>query len=300
MKIFRNLFQSDKNNKKDISTDKYFKVLNFNKLECQLDSERLESMREYDGEYNYELKNDYFENAWFKTNLDILIIQYQIFYTRHANYRHIEFYEDSQSIQDLYLKKYDTPFFYELADEEQRQKYHPSFQLGKFLNIEDFKEIILPNLKYDLIKIIDLNDLETDKFYIFYNWQFFGEEQQGKDSNSLMRYIERLPFGTQECLDSQNDALRVGLNVLLENSISTPDTILTGLNFKTELTDSQIFRQESYGSNFWLQAKIANLNILIDSGDLKLNPEVNKEYNVLFKEFEDNSLIPYEITTANK
>lgn len=80
-----------------------------------------------------------------------------------------------------------------------------------------------------------------------------------------------------------------------------PDTILKGLNYKTEIRDSQIFRQESYGSNFWLQAKIVNLNVLVDSGDIKINPEVNKEYNELFKEFEDNSLIPYEIiTTANK
>jgi hypothetical protein len=43
----------------------YFKVINFYKSELAIVPEKIKSMQEYEAEYNWEWKNDYFENARF-------------------------------------------------------------------------------------------------------------------------------------------------------------------------------------------------------------------------------------------
>ena len=266
-----------------------FKIYNFNIPSCKNDPERMESMQEYDGEYNYELKNEYFDNLWFKSNLDLNRLEFQIFLTKHEHFRLTELYINPEYIQSYYSQKYQTPFYYELSDSSLKAKYHPTFQLGKFLNFKDFEEVIKPQLKIHLTQGIDESNLKESKYYVINNWEFYSELQIGEDSNSLLRYIDRIPFGTKNSYDNKQEAQLRGINILLENASSTADTQLKGLNFQI-YSKSNLFVQESYNDNFWLTPKKRNINIQTEN--LEAKQDLLNEYKTLFL---NRDIKPFEI-----
>lgn len=247
-----------------ISTKTYFQAINFNTAYGKYDPERLASVREYDeGEYNHELSNDYFENVKFYTIKDLDLVRFQIFFTEHAFFRYPEMYEDPQLIQDYYVKTYQTPFFKSLSNEALAKKYHPSFQLGEFLTLSDFKTVILPNLKFDLIKIENVEEINRSGCYVYYNWDFFEEMQISEYSNSFLRFMETLPYQARKIVfDSKEEAIKAAFSALLENSCSTPDTRLRGLYFDIKSQGSPIWHSETYGPETWVRASIRYLNEL--------------------------------------
>lgn len=274
-----------------ISTKIYFQAINFNTAYGKYDPERLASVREYDeGEYNYELSNDYFENVKFYTTKDLDLVRFQIFFTEHAFFRYTEMYKDPQSIQDYYERTYETPFFKSLSNGDLAKKYHPSFQLGEFLTFPDFKSIILPNLKIDLIKVVKTEDINQSGCYVYYNWDFFEEMQISEYSNSLLRFMETLPYQARKIVfESKEDAIKSAFSALLENSCSNPDTRLRGLYFDIKSMGAPIWHSETYGSETWVRASIRYLNEL---GENKNNLETLEESLELISKF---TISPFEV-----
>ena len=272
-----------------------FKIFNFNRPACELDSERMESMKEYDGEYNYELENEYFENIWFHSDMDLELIEYQIYFTKHEHFRITNLYLNPKYIQDFYESKFQTPFFYALADEKSKEKYHPSHQLGKFLNFSDFKEIIKPNLKIELTQKIKNSQLREEEFHLLNNWDFYTELQISTDSNSLLRFIDTIPYGTKKSYKNRDDAKIAGIKILFENAHSTVDTQLKGLILHVDGSNSRLFTISDFFGKKWMSPKIRNLN-------WNYNIEIMIEKEILLddidswlKLFEKNGLIPFKI-----
>jgi len=277
----------------------YFKVINFNKSELAIFPEKIKSMQEYEAEYNWELKNDYFENAQFYSDSEIEFIQFQIFFTKHAYFRYPEFYNDSQQVQDYYKNKYQTPFFFSLSDEELRKEYHPSLQLGKYLNFEDFKSIILPNLKLNLISIINDYELQNKAYYIFYNWDFFEEVQLSPFSNSFLRYLDYLLFNSRRNSYETEDMAKISaINALLENACSTPDTTLKGLYFNIGDLESDLFAMDTYIGK--VVPKVRHLREFGNENEIINNSKFQQDWDNCLKKMENNTMKPFEIkTTAN-
>lgn len=265
-----------------------FKILNFFRLGCQNDPERFESMQEYDGEYNYELNNEYFENIWFRSDLELSLIEFQIFFTMYEYLRLPGLFLNPKHIQSYYLKKYQTPFFHELLTPEQGENFQPATKLNKILTYNDFKEIIRPALKLNLTDQIEEAKLES-KFYIFNNWEFYTELQTGQLSNSLLRYIHSIPGGTKNSYENEQKARLQAINTLLENASTTVDTQLKGLNFRLN-HDTNLFSQESYANNFWLVPKVRRIRVQNEFPE-KTQVIIN-EFDLLFS---DKSLKPFEI-----
>ncbi|ELR73833.1 hypothetical protein C900_01443 [Fulvivirga imtechensis AK7] len=285
MNIFKNIFSSKKATTK--SNKVYFKTLNYNVLEGQIDPSRLESLQEYDGEYNYELSNKYFENALFYSESDKNLIRFQIFFTKHAHFRYPEFYRDSQEIQDHYKNQYETPFFFSLSNDQLKKKYHPTFQLGEFLNLKDFKDIILPNLKFDFINEIKPNVLDKNGYYVFYNWDFFEETQISPYSNSFLRYIDFLPYNSRTNKYNSKEHAKIGaFNALLENACSTADTRLKGLKFKLRNPKLNTLTMDDH-----LQIATPSIRSLneLESGIIE------REIDDSLKEIERQGMKPFEI-----
>ena len=288
MNIFKNIFSSkaEVDDKKE-SNKIYFKILNFNLPEGEIDPVRLESLKEYDGEYNYELSNEYFENASFFSNSEIDLIKFQIFFTKHGHFRYTEFYDDAQTIQDYYEKKYGTPFFFSLSNDELKKKYHPTFQLGEFLDLKDFTDIILPNLKFDLINEIEPNTLDMNGYHVFYNWDFFEETQTSPYSNSFLRYIDFLPYNSRTNKYNSKEQAKIGaFNALLENACSTVNTRLKGLKFK--LNNSKLNTLTTDNNLEIATPSIRSLNEL-ESGIIE------REVDDSIKEIEKQTMKPFEI-----
>lgn len=276
----------------------YFKVINFNKAEGVIDPARLESMREYEGDYNYELNNEYFENAWFYSDSDKELIEFQVFFTKHAHFRYPEFYKNAQQIQDYFEDKYQTPFFYALSNEELRKKYHPSFQLGKYLNLNDFKSIIFPNFKLNLLSTINLAELKSKTNYVFFNWDFFEEVQISPFSNSFLRYIETLPFKSRRnSFEVIEEAKINAVNALLENACSTVDTTVRGLYFDLGNFNSKILTTDSYLNKPKVVPKVRNLREIGEINEFINNTEFQRELDSSLKELEKNTMKPFEIIT---
>ncbi|MBD3635705.1 MAG: hypothetical protein HUJ25_00050 [Crocinitomicaceae bacterium] len=289
MNLIRNLFSRSKQEPEyKISNRFYFKVINHNVVETSIDTTNLDSMREYDGEYNYELNNEYFENTWFFSELDKDLLEFQVFFTSQEHFRHLELYEDSKALQAFYLEKYQTPFFWALSNDELKSKFHPR-HLGQFLNFEDYKNIIKPNLKLNLIESINTGILEPNGYYVFYNWDFFMEEQVSPNSNSLLRHIATIPHASKRHLyESKDNALENSFNVLLENACSTVDTILKGFHFNLENFDSKVLSKQNYSDNFWIVPAIRSLN------EIKAS-ERNREIEKCMKLLKAKSSEPFVI-----
>ncbi|MFC3811139.1 hypothetical protein [Lacihabitans lacunae] len=290
MSIFKNIFSSKTETGIKKQSDKiYFKILNFNLAEGKLDSARLESLQEYDGEYNYELSNEYFENALFFSESEIELIKFQIFFTKHAHFRYPEFYNDAQVIQDYYEKKYQTPFFFALSDDELKKKYHPTFQLGKHLNFEDYKSVIQPNLKLELIRVIEPEKIHSDNFSVFYNWDFFEETQISPFSNSFLRFIEAIPYDSRKTNYDSKEKAKIGaFNALLENASSTADTTLKGLSFHLRNSGLKTLSKDSSLNKPKVIPAIRSLNEL-ESG------VIMDEINASISEMEQQTMEPFEI-----
>lgn len=277
----------------------YFKVINFNKAEGAIDPARLESMLEYEGEYNYELNNEYFENAWFYSDSDKVLIAFQVFFTKHAHFRYPEFYKNAQQIQDYFENKYQTPFFYALSNEELQKKYHPSFQLGKYLNLNDFKSIILPNFKLHLLSTINLAELKSNTHYVFFNWDFFEEVQISPFSNSFLRYIAKLPSQSRRnSYEVIEEAKINAVNALLENACSTVDTTLRGLYFDLGKFDSKILTTDSFLNKPKVVPKVRDLSEIGEINEIVKNTEFQSELDSSLKELKKNTMMPFEIITA--
>jgi hypothetical protein len=274
----------------------YFKVINFYKSELAIVPEKIKSMQEYEAEYNWELKNDYFENARFYSDSEIEWIQFQVFFTKHAYFRYPEFYNDPLKIQDYYKNKYQTPFFFSLSDDELRKKYHPSFQLGKYLDFEDFKSIILPNFKLNLICIINKDELEDKLYYIFYNWDFFEEVHISPFSNSFLNYLDYLPFGSRHnSYEIEVMAKISAINALLENACSTVDTTLKGLSFDMGDFKSELFAKGKYIGK--VVPKIRHLREIGNESEIMNNPDFHQDLDNCLKIMEENTMKPFEIKT---
>jgi hypothetical protein len=302
MSFLEKIFPDNKKrNKSPFKNRIYFKVINFNKAEGAIDPERLESMQEYEGEYNFELNNDYFENAWFYSDSDRELVEFQVFFTMHAHFRYPEFYKEAQKIQDYFEVKYQTPFFYTLSNEELRKKYHPEFQLGKHLNLTDFKSIVFPNLKLNLLSTINLDGLANKNNYVFFNWDFFEEVQISPFSNSFLRYIERLPFSSrQNSYETIEKAKINAVNVLLENASSTVDTTLKGLDFDIRNFKSKILKGNySYLSKPKIVPRIRSLRELGDVNEVINNTEFQIDLEASLRELERNTMKPFEIIVKN-
>lgn len=294
MNILRKIFSSNKTVKESIGIEKfYFKILNFYKLKTN--PETIESMQEYDGEYNYELQNNYFKNAWFYSNVSKDLIQFQIFYTQHAHFRNTDFYFDAQSVQDFYKNRYQTPFFYSLSDDELKKKYHPSNQLGEYLNFKDFKSVILPNLNLQLISTINLSALDTNKYYVFYNWDFFEEIQTLPFSNSFIGNIDALPIGSKSSYESKEKALIRAFNVLLENACSTVDTSLKGFYFDLGRNRTRFLRKESHAGKSRVIPAIRNTREIENEEKLINDEKFQNELNALFDLIKSKTMSPFEI-----
>jgi hypothetical protein len=277
----------------------YFKIINFHKAEGAIDPARLESLREYEDEYNYELNNEYFENSCFYSDADKALIEFQIFYTKHSHFRYPEFYKDAPRIQKYYEEKYQTPFFQELSNEELRKKYHPSFQLGKYLNFEDFKSVLLPGLNLNLLSTINPAELGGGAHYVFYNWDFFEEVQVSPFSNSFLRYIETLPFHSRRnSYDKMEEAKIAVVNALLESACSTVDTTLRGLYFDSANFSSEIFTRDWYLNRPKVVPKVRNLRELGELEALMNSKKFQDDLESCLKEFERNSMKLVEIITT--
>jgi len=210
-----------------------FKIFNYNRPACELDKDLMSSMTEHDGEYNYELKNEYFENVWFYSDMDLELIEFQIYFTKHGNLRLPNLYRNPLDIQKFYEKKYQTPFFYALTDEGSKEKFHP-YRLERFLNFSDFNEIIKPNLKIKLLKEINEEQLNEEGFYVLNNWNFYTELQVSINSNSLLKDIDRIPNGTKKSYSNNGDAKIAATKILIENIRSCTDRQLKGLDINKE------------------------------------------------------------------
>lgn len=296
MNIFKNIFTPKKetNDSKNVKRQ-YFKILNFNYFEGQIDSERFESMKEYAGEYNYELNNEYFENTYFYSYSDLEQIQFEVFFTSIGSFRNISFYKNYDVVQDFFLSKYNIPFFYQLSNDEQKKKYDSTFhKIGDFLRIEDFVEIILPNIKFKIILPIELNKLKKDTYYVFYNWNFYEEIQISPNSNSFLRFITTLPYDSRKNnYLTEAEAKTSAFNALLENACSTVDTTLRGLFFDLMDLESMIFSNDSYGASPKIVPSIRSLDEL----DVTLRED---EMNKSLKFLEKQTMNPFKIIkTAN-
>jgi hypothetical protein len=299
MNIFKNIFKRQKHK------FTYFKVLNFNKLVGQVDLDKYDSLMEYDEENNHEMENEYFENVYFKSTDKHNLIAYQIFVTQHKDFCYSEFFNDAKSLQSYYLNKYQTPFFYDLLSEQRKESFD-IYEIERFINFDDFQKFILPNFKYDFFKPINLEDLDKNQYYIFYNWRFFMDvngydEKNCLDGNfnSLIGYLHGLPFGTKSNYTIKYEAEFTALNVILENSCATVDTRLKGLSFKSNIIPSALFIQESYNDEYYLSGKIRDLNRLGDSIRLFNNTDFMTEFEKLMKEFEKYTMLPFEIYKNN-
>ena len=211
----------------------YFKTLNVFKLDYDStkDESRKNSYKEYDGEYNYELEHDFFENIWFYTNLSSDSLSFQIFYSKLNDLRNRNIYTNIEAVQSYFESKYAISYFYDADKEKMRKSLHMWNFLDRYLKFEDFLTIIKPNIKVQLFEIIDTGIINDPNYYIFYNWDFFNEVQLGGNSNSLFRHIETIPHGIKQSYSNTENANICALKVLSENAYSTVDTRLKGLNF---------------------------------------------------------------------
>ena len=295
MNILKKIFSSNRKDKESNKMENiFFKILNFYKLEtCQ---ETIESMQEYDGEYNYELNNDYFENAWFYSVANKNLVQFQIFYTQHAHFRNTDFYTDAQLVQDFYKKKYNTPFFYSLSDDQFKKKYLPSYQLGQHLNFNDFNSVILPNLKLQLISTINLSELDTNKYQVFYNWEFFEEMLTMPYSNLFIAQIASIPFGSKSSYVSKEKALINAYNAVMENACITAGyTTMKGFYFDLGRNRTRFLQKESHAGKSRVIPAIRNTREIGSEEKLIKDGKFQNELNALIDLIKSKTMSPFKI-----
>lgn len=215
-----------------------FKIINDWKIRVTKFPSDLDSFR--DGEFSYEVENDYIERVWFESELSIEQIEYHYFYLRHRNINYADHYINPESMHEYFVENYGIPFFYEFVENDLKERYR-SDAITEILDFKIFIDIIKPNLKINIVKQINETDLEQGFFYVFHNFEFYTELQYLEPhfkTNSILRDLSYIPVETRNYYKSKIEAEMRSFYFLLYCASAGFEKHLKGLDIKLNTIDS--------------------------------------------------------------
>lgn len=222
---------------KSTSTTLYFTVINWIYLANTNPNEKERKINEDDLEpANYQSANKYFQGILFYSTKVETRLQFEAFLTINEVIRKKEFFHNSDSISNFFHKKYSIGFFYDAEYEKAKalnNEWSKTFgKLERFITLEDFSRVIVPNLKLKLIEPIDITEITKQaKYTLAYNWDFYEEGNLPPlGMNILMKFIPDIPV--KETLHS-NEVVDLQYASLSNLDVVTyyPDSKVKGLVF---------------------------------------------------------------------
>lgn len=171
----------------------FFKVINYKKIDYELetDPDILSSYEEYDegGEYPLHLNELFLPNLYFYSTTNDVQVKFEIFLSVDISLRQKSLFNNTDILQEYFIKKYNTCFFY---DKEMVDKTNDYTKLKTKINIEDFQNVLLPNIIPDILSKVDTDTKKT----IYYNWDFFRSIGNYAEIgvNLLYTLIDHLPY----------------------------------------------------------------------------------------------------------
>lgn len=170
----------------------FFKVINYKKINYELETDPgiLSSYEDYDdGDYPLHLNEYFLPNLCFYSTTNYVKVKFEIFLSLDITLRRKSFFNNTDILQEYFIKKYNTCFFY---DKEMVNKTNDYAKLATKINIDDFQNIVLPNIIPDLLSKVDTDTNKT----IYYNWDFFRSNGNYAKIgvNLLYTLIDHVPY----------------------------------------------------------------------------------------------------------
>ena len=160
-------------------------------------------------------------------------IEFEIFssFGDHKVIRNTLIYNNVDTIQEYFLKKYKVCFF----DMKNCQSDEWRLYKKDGLNFEDFEQIIKPNLKLQLLSILPEDSIRSNgKYQVIFNWDFFLDINSYDRSNPIYKddYLNDKYWNYE--LDSIEKVICFTLDYLFDYPFYRPDAILAGTSFKVK------------------------------------------------------------------
>ena len=169
----------------------YFKIFNHSHFELISPKTNQEISDgyyyEYEDENNLQLKNEFFEDQLCFTSINNLVeLKYSVF-IQNLNYLLEEhYYENVVHIQKSFIEDIGYTFFKEENLSLKNIRTLKLNEVREIFSIQLFEKTILPNLKINLIKLIETDNIPNIGYTVAYNYDYFFDLNQEMANNLIV------------------------------------------------------------------------------------------------------------------
>lgn len=228
-------------------------------------------------------------------------LKWEVFSSIYEVLRNPIYYDNIQEVEGYFEEKYNMCFF--------RYNYICKIQGFNHLynengmNFDDFKKIILPNIKISFFQEINSKPPTfEDKYLVVFNWEFFKDINDYSSPNvsySQTGY-ENYPTGMSLNFSSYSDVICYVNSYLFELPFFRPDAFMKGLNFSSYINKNSTidkyfeYQKDAVGKGgYYLLPRNRGWECDENSQDIQ------SDFEAILKYFEEKNMTLCRIFTKN-